>query len=105
MAKYQFDNFFRDKQDGKPDEALKNIMKLYGSDVFDQFDDDPKCAACGESAAHRCSKCKNEWYCSRECQLTRWKEHKKMCQIMTKIKSEDEKHETQQKQEMKKQID
>lgn len=67
IAVSQLFNYFVDKENGKPDEDLKSIMKFYGSDVFDQFDDDPKCASCGESAKHRCSKCKNEWYCSREC--------------------------------------
>jgi len=44
--------------EGKPDTTMKSLMKLYGSDVFDQFDDNPKCAHCGEAASHRCSKCK-----------------------------------------------
>lgn len=89
VMKYQLDKFFKETKDGKPDDDLKSLMCLYGSDVFDQFDDDPKCAGCGEPAAHRCSKCKIEWYCSRECQLSRWKEHKKMCAIMCEIKKEE----------------
>ena len=105
VANYQMNNFFIDRKDGKPDDDLKSIMKLYGSDIFDQFEDDPKCAKCGDPAAHRCSKCKNEWYCSRECQLSRWKEHKKMCQIVTKIKQEDAQHENEQKEKIKEKID
>ena len=27
--------------------------------------DPPKCAACGEPASKRCSRCQNEWYCRR----------------------------------------
>lgn len=104
MADYQYKSFFKDKGDGKPDDDLKSIMKLYGSDVFDQFDDDPKCANCGDTAAHRCSKCKTEWYCSRECQLARWKEHKKMCQLITKMKQEESKFSDEQKEKMKEQI-
>lgn len=92
LATYQHDEFFIDRGDSNKDDALKSIMKLYGSDVFDQFDDDPKCANCGDVAVHRCSKCKMEWYCSRECQLARWKDHKKMCQIVTKLKQEDAKY-------------
>jgi len=92
ICEYQLHKFFLEKNNGKPDEDLKSIMKLYGSDVFDCFDDDPKCAACGEPASHRCSKCKNEWYCSRECQLSRWKEHKKLCGLMNKFKEEDLKY-------------
>lgn len=38
------------------------------------------CAHCGASpATKRCSVCKQEWYCSRECQLAAWKGHKKHC--------------------------
>lgn len=57
IAEYQLAKYFIEVE-GKPDESMKSIMKLYGSDVFDQFDDNPKCAQCGEPAAHRCSKCK-----------------------------------------------
>lgn len=31
--------------------------------------EDPKCSKCGALASKRCSRCKNEWYCSRECQV------------------------------------
>jgi len=46
---------------------MDRIMKLYSSDVFEQFMDEPKCAECGKNATQRCSRCKNQWYCSREC--------------------------------------
>jgi zinc finger MYND domain-containing protein 10 len=68
IAKYQMDNFFN-KDANDPKEDMASLLKLYGSDVFDQFIEDPKCAGCGVIATQRCSKCKNEWYCSRECQL------------------------------------
>lgn len=35
IYKYQLEKFFKEKNDGKPDDDLKSIMKLYGSDVFD----------------------------------------------------------------------
>ena len=60
-------------------------MNHYGSDVFDQFMEEPKCAVCGEAAKQRCSKCKGVWYCSRECQLKNWKEHKKMCKMLEEM--------------------
>lgn len=31
-------------------EEMDKIMKLYNSDVFDQFLGDPKCANCGKPA-------------------------------------------------------
>jgi zinc finger MYND domain-containing protein 10 len=89
IAKYQLDNFFN-KDKANPQEELASLLKLYGSDVYEQFLEDPKCAECGENAAQRCSKCKNEWYCSRECQLKRWKQHKEMCAMLTKIRKEEE---------------
>ena len=72
IAQYQLKNFFN-KDANDPKEELGGLLKLYGSDVYEQFMEDPKCAECGEPAKQRCSKCKSEWYCSRECQIKRWK--------------------------------
>lgn len=68
IAKYQAENFYsKDNKNNKED--MDRIMKLYTSDVFEDFMEDPKCAECGKVATQRCSKCKNAWYCSRDCQL------------------------------------
>jgi len=49
IACYQIANFFT--QDDKAyKEDMDKIMKLYNSDVFEQFMDDPKCANCGKEA-------------------------------------------------------
>lgn len=37
------------------------------------------CAACGKRAPLTCSRCKEETYCSKSCQLSAWKIHKKTC--------------------------
>eukprot|EP00929_Paragymnodinium_shiwhaense_P121154 TRINITY_DN9329_c0_g2_i1.p1 TRINITY_DN9329_c0_g2~~TRINITY_DN9329_c0_g2_i1.p1 ORF type:complete len:719 (+),score=198.73 TRINITY_DN9329_c0_g2_i1:160-2316(+) len=37
------------------------------------------CANCGKPSSTRCSKCRMEWYCGKDCQSKRWKEHKKEC--------------------------
>ena len=38
------------------------------------------CFNCGiENATKKCSKCKSVWFCSKECQVIGWKEHKKDC--------------------------
>jgi hypothetical protein len=43
------DSFFNtDVND--PKEDMKSLLSLYGSDVYDQFMDDPVCASCGDPA-------------------------------------------------------
>uniref|UniRef100_A0A1B6IF70 MYND-type domain-containing protein n=1 Tax=Homalodisca liturata TaxID=320908 RepID=A0A1B6IF70_9HEMI len=42
-----------------------------------------KCGNCGEPAASRCSRCKSEWYCGRECQVKMWNKHKSICALIS----------------------
>jgi len=81
-------------------EDMERLMKIYNSEMFEEFMDEPKCASCGKTATNRCSKCKNQWYCSRDCQLRCWKDHKALCSLFTSNKKEDE----QRAQEVKKQV-
>ena len=37
------------------------------------------CAVCKNEAHNRCTGCFLSWYCTRECQLSGWKDHKKEC--------------------------
>jgi len=37
------------------------------------------CVACGKDARLRCGKCRNVYYCDKECQLANWKSHKLTC--------------------------
>ncbi|XP_053677082.1 zinc finger MYND domain-containing protein 10 homolog [Anopheles nili] len=37
------------------------------------------CGNCGASASKKCSKCLYVFYCSRECQLENWADHKALC--------------------------
>lgn len=50
--------------------------------------DDPVCGNCGGEAAHRCSRCKNEWYCSRECQVAHWSAHESTCNMFLEAAKE-----------------
>lgn len=44
--------------------AMNNrLAKVYDFEDFESLLEDPKCAKCGDTAANRCSGCKNEWYC------------------------------------------
>jgi len=70
---------------------LKDIADVYGQNNFEEFMEDPKCSACGKPAEKRCSRCKLEWYCSRECQVAAWKDHKKLCDVMVAAQAEEAK--------------
>lgn len=56
------------------------MAKLYG-DTFDGLVEGYQCEKCHKSATKRCSKCKSVWYCSRDCQLNHWKDHKPICAV------------------------
>ncbi len=61
----------------------QSLASMYHSDHLDVLLDDPKCADCGSAATQRCSRCKNEWYCSRPCQVKSWKTHKGVCDVLS----------------------
>lgn len=43
-------------------------------------DEVPECQGCRHRAAQFvCAGCGNQWYCSRECQVSAWEEHSEMC--------------------------
>jgi hypothetical protein len=72
-----------DKKNEKEEYEL--IGSLFGQNNLEYFMEDPKCASCGLDANHRCSRCKSEWYCNKECQAKRWKEHKLICAQLTEM--------------------
>ncbi|XP_050413386.1 zinc finger MYND domain-containing protein 10 [Patella vulgata] len=64
-------------------QQAKRWADTYNMDVLEGLlTDPPKCAVCGEPASKRCSRCQNEWYCRRECQVNHWAKHKKACNLM-----------------------
>ncbi|XP_024941768.1 uncharacterized protein LOC107268797 isoform X2 [Cephus cinctus] len=49
-------------------------------DNRDDRDSPPRCQGCHERAAQFvCAGCGNQWYCSRECQVSAWDEHSEVC--------------------------
>ncbi|XP_050437493.1 zinc finger MYND domain-containing protein 10 [Adelges cooleyi] len=74
--------------------AKSQVLHLFGNDSHDIAKSlsetyehiaifevqDNVCANCRQPAKNRCSQCKNQWYCSRKCQVGDWQQHKKNCQ-------------------------
>ncbi|CAF0877080.1 unnamed protein product [Brachionus calyciflorus] len=64
-------------------EKAKRWTETFSSDVLESLIDEPaRCAECGQPAPKRCSRCQNEWYCRRECQVKNWPKHKKACELI-----------------------
>lgn len=62
------------------------MAELYGNGLFEGLLEGFNCNNCHQNATKRCSKCKQVWYCSRDCQLSDWKVHKPTCQNLgTKV--------------------
>lgn len=61
-------------------EKAKRLAAVYDFDNFEAALPVVKpCANCGKDASKKCSKCKDVWYCGRDCQIQNWTEHKKYC--------------------------
>lgn len=93
---YKITDYFRISE-GQLRKELEPVSEVYTIENMEYFMDDPKCANCGKDATSRCSRCKSEWYCSRECQVKRWKSHKDMCKILAKMVEEEEKEQKEKK--------
>lgn len=76
---------------------MELISEIYNVDNIEYFMDDPKCANCGKDASNRCSRCKQEWYCGKDCQKLRWKEHKGFCAKLANLTKENEENESENK--------
>lgn len=37
------------------------------------------CSECSKESSLKCGACKEEWYCSKECQRSNWTFHKSVC--------------------------
>ena len=60
--------------------SYANIMaRVYEEAMLDYKP--PNCPVCEQQADQRCSGCKKVYYCSRECQIKHWGDHKVNCNI------------------------
>lgn len=67
-------------------EVSKDLMQRMGNMVTIPTDiENPICGNCGGDATHRCSRCKSEWYCSRECQVAHWPDHEETCNLFLDV--------------------
>ncbi|KAJ1519303.1 hypothetical protein ONE63_004602 [Megalurothrips usitatus] len=79
IARKQSATFFH-KDPATIQRMAQSLSSAYNLDVIERLGgDSPKCAGCGDTAAKRCSRCKTEWYCGRECQVKCWGSHKQVC--------------------------
>ncbi|KAF2883540.1 hypothetical protein ILUMI_22604 [Ignelater luminosus] len=83
IAREQLPNVFtKDRQQLL--ETAQSLSEAYNTELLEKFEDAQKpasnnCSKCGKSAIQRCSQCKNQWYCSRNCQVMDWPKHKAQC--------------------------
>ncbi|XP_021565804.1 zinc finger MYND domain-containing protein 10 isoform X4 [Carlito syrichta] len=79
IAKHQLRHVFSPSREDLLLQA-RRWAKTYRLDVLEALaPEKPHCAYCGAEASKRCSKCRNEWYCCRECQVKHWEKHRKAC--------------------------
>lgn len=82
IAKQQMKSFFNPSE-AQLREQARRWADTYNFDVLEGLiAEPPKCAVCGQEATKRCSRCQNEWYCRRECQVEHWPKHKKVCDLL-----------------------
>ncbi|XP_035452063.2 zinc finger MYND domain-containing protein 10 [Spodoptera frugiperda] len=85
LAKAQLELFHMDGSEESRNMA-KKLLESYTSDTALALDSGgAKCAKCGDKATKKCSRCKTEWYCGRECQVQQWPKHKEICDQFSKI--------------------
>ena len=62
-------------------EAEEKVLSETKEEATPPGEDDERgfCLVCGRESTARCSACKNVYYCSRKCQKSNWKAHKRGC--------------------------
>ncbi|CAH8629036.1 unnamed protein product [Schistosoma mattheei] len=72
----------------------EHLSQLFSSSLGNSGDENPlyptpRCPTCGEIASKRCSRCRQEWYCGRECQVKHWLKHKGACDLLAEAINSD----------------
>ncbi|XP_005327116.3 zinc finger MYND domain-containing protein 10 [Ictidomys tridecemlineatus] len=79
IAKHQLRHVFNPSEQDLRLQA-RRWAETYRLDVLEAVAPErPRCAYCNAEASKRCSRCQNEWYCCRECQVKHWEKHGKAC--------------------------
>ncbi|KRX01979.1 hypothetical protein PPERSA_07624 [Pseudocohnilembus persalinus] len=104
IAQHQRENFFTQSQQSL-EEDMKKLSELYGQQIVEGLMEGFKCNKCQKEASKRCSRCKSVWYCSRECQIGDWPEHKAFCQVKTMELQQKQKEKEQQEKQLESNID
>ena len=80
----------KQSMDESEKEHMLKLADLYTNNDIEGLTQGFKCGKCEKQAFKRCSKCKSIWYCSRECQVGDWPNHKKACNQKAKELKEQE---------------
>ncbi|KAM6256730.1 zinc finger MYND domain-containing protein 10 isoform 2-T2 [Porphyrio hochstetteri] len=82
IAKHQVKHIFSPTEEELKLQAHR-WAQTYSLDMMEALaPEQPRCRVCGAEAAKRCSRCRNEWYCTRACQVQHWQKHKAACNLM-----------------------
>lgn len=82
IAKHQVKHAFSPTEEELKLQA-RRWAQMYSLDMLEALaPDKPRCRVCGVEAAKRCSRCRNEWYCTRACQVQHWQKHRTACNLL-----------------------
>ncbi|XP_058834470.1 zinc finger MYND domain-containing protein 10 homolog [Topomyia yanbarensis] len=66
-------------------EMAKRLSTAYNTDLLEKYSSTEQsdlhtyCSTCKKTAEKKCSKCESVFYCSRDCQVKDWPQHKELC--------------------------
>jgi predicted Zn-ribbon and HTH transcriptional regulator len=90
IAENALNEYFRNQNSEEKRREVEIISDVFNNQTLEYFMEDPKCANCGREATNRCSRCKSEWYCGKDCQVKKWKSHKEFCSKLAELYQEND---------------